>query len=154
MASGSPNTVEVPNESNDQDLDIIDPVVTPAGIKLISHSFKMVPSISGDTGSFKYILTGSLKPSKDMSGCLIVRGIPYEHNRSAGLKQSLSTYGHCQIKPRYMGFRTTAFVRYLVQSNAAACFHGLYKLLGLDGLKIFWMEKIPVSNSLFPYQSV
>ena len=154
MASGSPNMVDVPNESNDQDLDIIDPVVTPAGVKLSSHSFKIVPSCSGDTGSFKYILTGSLKPPKDMNGCLIVRGIPYELNRSAGLKQSLSKFGRCKIKPRYMGLRTTAFVRYLVQSNAAACFHELYKLLGHADMKIFWMEKIPVSNSLFPYQSV
>lgn len=151
---GSTSLCYASKETHVNDKDIADPILTPAGIKLISHSFKIVPQSGDDSSHFKYIITGSLKPSKILNGYLIIREIPYELNRQARLKPPLSTFGHCQIKPRYLGLRTTAVVRYRVQSNAAACFHGLNKLLGLDDLKIFWMEKIPVLNSLFPYQSI
>ena len=127
-------------------VDVSTPVLTPAGLSLIPHSFKIMPPPGSE---MLFLITGSLKPIERLDRTLILRGIPYELNVRSKLKPSLLSFGSCFVIGRYLGLRTTAFVRYSTHSEALACFSGAYKQLKLEYLKVFWMEKLPLPESTF-----
>ena len=134
------------NTSTSQHMDVTTPFFTPAGLRLIPHSFKILPP---PNSGMEYIITGSLRPTVGLHRNLVLRGIPYELNIESNLRL-LTSFGRCKIMPRYLGLRTTAYVMYCNNIDPINCFNGAYKVLNLEYLKVFWMEKLPLPNPKDP----
>ena len=134
------------NTGTSQHMDVTTPFFTPAGLRLIPHSFKILPP---PNSGMEYIITGSLRPTVGLHRNLVLRGIPYELNIESNLRL-LTSFGRCKIMPRYLGLRTTAYVMYCNNIDPINCFNGAYKVLNLEYLKVFWMEKLPLPNPKDP----